>query len=147
MKCTLWNWSEKCHLRRLKRGQPAPVDADMWVYRGTVYSTKGTTWSGSPLQKEAQQEVRQHCFIDSYIAAYVYKGAVQGCWSTPNWSDRRQGFKQVSTVPCFPPTQYLWALEPGFQCERELFFLRALFLLRARDRESANKAPAPISAG
>jgi hypothetical protein len=41
--------------------------------------------------KEAQQEVRQHWFIDSYIAAYMYTGAVQGYWSTPNWSDRRQG--------------------------------------------------------
>jgi hypothetical protein len=73
MECTLWNWSKKCQLWRLKREQPAPVDADVWVwmYRGTVYSTKGTTWSGSPLWKEAQQEVRQHWFIDSYIAAYI----------------------------------------------------------------------------
>ncbi len=32
---------------------------------------KGYNWSGSPLWKEAQQEVRQHCFVDSYIAAYI----------------------------------------------------------------------------
>ncbi len=38
----------------------ALVTADMWVtvYRSTVYNTKGTTWSGSPPWKEAQQEVQ-----------------------------------------------------------------------------------------
>ncbi len=36
------------------------------MYKGTVYSAKGTTWSGSPLWKKAQREVRQHWFIDSY---------------------------------------------------------------------------------
>jgi hypothetical protein len=30
----------------------------------------------------------------------LYKGAVQGYWSTPNWSDRRQGCRQVSTIRC-----------------------------------------------
>jgi hypothetical protein len=49
------------------------VDADMWVwvYRGTVYSAKGTTWSGSPLWKETQREVPQHWFIYSYISTYI----------------------------------------------------------------------------
>ncbi len=28
----------------------------------------------------------------------LYTGAVQGYWSTPNWSDRRQGCRQVSTA-------------------------------------------------
>jgi hypothetical protein len=32
---------------------------------------KGTTWSRSPLWKEGQQEVQQHKFISSYIAAYI----------------------------------------------------------------------------
>ncbi len=27
----------------------------------------------------------------------LYTGAVQGYWSTPDWSDRRQGCRQVST--------------------------------------------------
>ncbi len=44
--------------------------ADVWVYNSTVYNAKGTTWSGSPLWKQARQEVRQHWFIYSYIAAY-----------------------------------------------------------------------------
>jgi hypothetical protein len=48
-----------------------------------VYSTKGTTWSGSPLWKETQQEVRQHWFIDSYIHrlhSSLYTETVQGYW-------------------------------------------------------------------
>jgi hypothetical protein len=43
----------------------------VWVYKGTVYSTKGTTWLGSPLWKKAQREVRQHLSIYSYISAYI----------------------------------------------------------------------------
>ncbi len=42
--------------------------------------------SGSPLWKKAQLEVRQHYFIDSYIAAYIqvlYKGG----GVHPNWFD------------------------------------------------------------
>jgi hypothetical protein len=35
-----------------------------WVYRTTVYSTRGTTWSGSPLWKEAT----------ATITALVYSG-------------------------------------------------------------------------
>jgi hypothetical protein len=37
--------NEKCHLRGGERERPALVDADVlvWVYRGTVYSAKGTT--------------------------------------------------------------------------------------------------------
>ncbi len=42
------------------------------MHRGTVYSTKGTTWPGSPLWKKAQQEVRQHWFIISYPYVAVY---------------------------------------------------------------------------
>jgi hypothetical protein len=70
-------WSAHCRiemktsLMKAKRERPALVAAYMWVYKGTVNSTKGTTWSGSPLWKEAQQEVRQHWFIDSYTAAYI----------------------------------------------------------------------------
>jgi hypothetical protein len=67
----------------------------------------------------------------------------------------------------FHPAEHIWALEPGFQCEREkkrefalfpfalgafafysaLFSsrFRSLFLLRARERESAKKAPSPSS--
>ncbi len=33
----------KYHLRGREREQLAPVDADVWVYRGTVYSAEGTT--------------------------------------------------------------------------------------------------------
>ncbi len=51
------------HLRRRKRERLALMVADVWVYKGTVYNTKGTTWSGSPLWKQAQQELRQHWFI------------------------------------------------------------------------------------
>ncbi len=73
------HWSAHCvvewklHLQRLKRERPALVAANVWVwvYKGTVYSTKGTTWSGSPLWKKAQREVRQHWFIYSYISAYI----------------------------------------------------------------------------
>ncbi len=50
------------------------VSAGVQKYRITVYSTKGTTSSGSPLWKEAQRELRQHQFITAYIAAYtVYR--------------------------------------------------------------------------
>ncbi len=72
-------WSVHCktlnknHLRRRKRELLALMAADVWVwvYNSTVYNTKGTTWSGSPPWKQAQQEVQQHWFIDSYIAAYI----------------------------------------------------------------------------
>jgi hypothetical protein len=63
----------------------------------------------------------------------------------------------------FPPAERLWALKPDFHCggrkKREfalfsfaffaLFFLCAFalfFWLRARERKSAKKAPAPTSA-
>ncbi len=61
------------HLRGRWGERLAPVDADVWVwvYRGTVYSAKGTAWSGSPLWKKMQQEVQQHWFIYSYISAYI----------------------------------------------------------------------------
>ncbi len=91
---------KKRHLRRRKRERPALVDADVWVYRGTVYNTKGTTWSGSPLWKEEQQEVWQHWFIDSYIAAYLqvlYR--VIGVHPTSLIVD--QGCRQVSTTSSF----------------------------------------------
>jgi hypothetical protein len=75
--------------------------------------------------------------------------------------------RQNRTI-AFPPAEWLWALKPDFHCgwekKREfalfffrarrfrfffaLFFLRAfalLFCLRARERESAKKAPAPTS--
>jgi hypothetical protein len=29
----------------------------VWVYNSTVYNAKGTTWSGSPLWKQARLEV------------------------------------------------------------------------------------------
>jgi hypothetical protein len=63
----------KYHLRGRESERLAPVDADVcvWVYRSTVYSAKGTTWSGSPLWKETQREVRQHWFIYSYISVYI----------------------------------------------------------------------------
>ncbi len=63
----------KNHLWRQKRERLALMAADMWVwvYNSTVYNTKGTTWSGSPLWKQAQQVVWQHWFIDSYIAGYI----------------------------------------------------------------------------
>ena len=65
----------KNHLRRRERERLALRTADVWVwvcvYNSTVYNAKGTTWSGSPLWKQARQEVRQHWFIDSYIAAYI----------------------------------------------------------------------------
>jgi hypothetical protein len=35
----------------------------------------------------------------------LYTGAVQGYWSTPDWSDRRQGCRQVSTVE-----KYSWSI-------------------------------------
>ncbi len=42
--------------------------------------------------KQARQEIRQHWFIYSYIAAYIQALYMyQCCWSTPNWSDRRSG--------------------------------------------------------
>jgi hypothetical protein len=43
------------------------------------------------LWKQVRQEVRQHWFIYSYIAAYIQALyiIVQYCWSTPDWSDRR----------------------------------------------------------
>ncbi len=66
--CKTWN---KNHLRRQKREWLVLMAADVWVYNSTVYNTNGTTWSGSPLWKQAQQEVRQHWFIDSYIAASI----------------------------------------------------------------------------
>jgi hypothetical protein len=52
-------------LRRRKREWLALIAADVWVwvYKSTVYNTKGGTWSGSPLWKQAQQEVRQHWFM------------------------------------------------------------------------------------
>jgi hypothetical protein len=88
---------KKHHLRRRKRERPAPVDADVWVYRGTVYNTKGTTWSGSPLWKEAQQEVRPHWFIDSYISAYKQElNRVAGV--PPTGLTVSQGCRQVSTL-------------------------------------------------
>ncbi len=53
------------HLRRRKRERLALMTADVRVrvYKSTVYNTKDTTWSGSPLWKQSQQEVGQHWFI------------------------------------------------------------------------------------
>jgi hypothetical protein len=55
MECTLQNLQKQNHLRRRKREQLALMAADVWmwgwVYNITVYNTKGTTWSGSPLWK------------------------------------------------------------------------------------------------
>jgi hypothetical protein len=42
------------HLRRWEKERLARAAANVWVYRGAVYSTKGTIWSGSPLWKKAQ---------------------------------------------------------------------------------------------
>ncbi len=51
------------HLWRRKRERLVLMAADVWVYKSTVYNTKGTTWSESPLWKQAQQEVGQPWFI------------------------------------------------------------------------------------
>jgi hypothetical protein len=50
------------HLRRRKRKQLGLMTADVWVwmYWSTLYNKKGTTWLGSPLLMQAQQDVRQH---------------------------------------------------------------------------------------
>jgi hypothetical protein len=61
-----------------------------------MYSTKGTTWSESSVWKKAQKAVRQHWFIDSYIAAYIqvlYR--VTGVH--PTGLTVNQGCRQVST--------------------------------------------------
>ncbi len=63
----------------------------------TVYSTKDTTWSGSPLWKKEQQEVRQHWFIQWYIAAYI-QGLYKGDTIHPTGLTVNQGCSQVSTV-------------------------------------------------
>ncbi len=36
--------------------------------------------------------------VNWQLQSSLYTGAVQGYWSTPDWSDRRQGCRQVSTV-------------------------------------------------
>jgi hypothetical protein len=61
------------HLRRRKRERMALMAADVWVwvYKSTVYNTKGTTWSGSPLWKQALQEVQQHWFISGEQLVYA----------------------------------------------------------------------------
>ncbi len=77
MKCTLWSWMKSSLTKAKERATSAySCHVWVWVYKGTVYSTKGTTWSGSPLWKKAQREVRQHWFIYSYISAYTYIGTV-----------------------------------------------------------------------
>ncbi len=74
--------AKESHLRRRKRMRLAVMPADVWVYKSTVYNTKGTTWLGSPLWKQAQQEVRQHwfyCLINSsllYIQVLYTGGGV-----------------------------------------------------------------------
>ncbi len=68
----------------------------VWVYNSTVYNAKGTTWSGSTLWKQARQEVWQHWFIYSYIAAYIQVlSSVAGVHPTGLTAD--QGCRQVST--------------------------------------------------
>ncbi len=84
--CSQWSvhcktWNKKSLMKAGEREQLALMTADVWVwvwvynstvwvynsmvwvYNSTVYNAKGKTWSGSPLWKEAQQEVRQHWFI------------------------------------------------------------------------------------
>ncbi len=93
--CESYRWSVHCkiskqnHLRRWKRDRLVLMAADVWVwewvYNSTVYNTKGTTWSGSPLWKQAQQEVRQHYFINRFIYKHgtdwlEYAGLV---WPSP----------------------------------------------------------------
>ncbi len=74
--------------------------ADVSVYNSTVYNKKGTTWLGSPLWKLAQPEVRQHWFIDSYIAAYIQmQYRVTGVH--PTGLTIARGWRQVSTVYTF----------------------------------------------
>ncbi len=41
MECTLQNERKKSLTKANERGRPALVTADAWVYKGTVYSTKG----------------------------------------------------------------------------------------------------------
>jgi hypothetical protein len=90
---------KKRHLQRRKRVRPVLVDADMWVwvYWSTVYSTEGTTWSGSLLWKGMQQEVWQHWFIDSYIAAYI-QGLYRAVRVHPTGLTINQGCRQISTT-------------------------------------------------
>jgi hypothetical protein len=71
MKCTLQNFEQKSLTKAGERERLALMTANVWVYNSTVYNAKGTTWSGSPLWKQARQEVRQHWFIYSYIAAHI----------------------------------------------------------------------------
>ncbi len=40
----------------------------------------------------------------------LYTDAVQGWWSTPNWSDRRQGCTQVSTILLLALSRYKFFL-------------------------------------
>ncbi len=72
MKCTLWNWSEKCHLWRRKREQPAPVDVDVSVsvQRYSV-QCKGYNLIGVTTVEGGTTRGTTHWFIDSYIAAYI----------------------------------------------------------------------------
>ena len=70
--CSQWSvhcktWNKKSLTKARERERLALMTADVWVwvwvYNSTVYNAKGTTWSGSPLWKQARQEVRQHWFI------------------------------------------------------------------------------------
>ncbi len=64
--CSRWSVhckiSKQNHLWRRKREWLALMAANVWVwgwvYNSTVYNIKNTTWSGSPLLKQAQQEAR-----------------------------------------------------------------------------------------
>ncbi len=67
----------------------APADAEargnLWIVEGGA--TRGTT-----------------ALVYLQLHSSLYSDAVQGYWRTPNWSDRRQGCKQVSTE-WFMPAQ------------------------------------------
>ncbi len=60
--CKTWNRKSLTKAKERAHGTDG-CDVWVWMYKSTVYNTKGTTWSGSPLWKQAQQEVQQHWFI------------------------------------------------------------------------------------
>jgi hypothetical protein len=81
----------KCRLRRQKRERLAhAAECECTEVQCTV--------------QRVQPGRGHHCVrrrSDRYdsigLHSSLYTGAVQGYWSTPNWSDRRQGCRQVST--------------------------------------------------
>ncbi len=86
----------KYNLWRQKRERLACAAADVWVYKGARVQYKGYNLIGVTTVEEGAT-IGMTALVYWQLHSSLYTGAVQGYWSTPDWSDRRQGYRQVCT--------------------------------------------------